>query len=137
MDRRFERVWKGMQEKKQGGVPFPEVIGRATNEELVAALAAGAREDPAGANALATELLNRLHRAPFLGAFIASLTTVVLIYGLDYVYTGTFLFLDNDARANILAAASILIALVSLLSYQLWRGKLRELRFRLRPRRIF
>lgn len=136
MDRRFERVWRRMEEEKRAGVPFPEVIGKARNEELVAALAAASPRDAVAANALATELLNRLHRGPFLGAFVVSLTTVLLVYALDYVYTGTFLFLDIGPRANLLTALTVGMAGVSLASYLMWRGRLRRLRFSLRPRRV-
>lgn len=140
MDRRFEAAWQKMADRRDRGERFDRVIDSAPDDQLVAALAAvGPDREPVAANAIGTALLNRLHRKPFLGAFVVSLTTFVLIYVLDYAYTGTFLLLDAGMRANLLAAFSFVTAIVSLASWQMWRGhgRLARLRHAFRPRREY
>lgn len=133
MDRRYEKAWRELNDRRSRGEPFDQVIQTASDRQLIASLAAtGPDREPVAANAIATELLNRLHRKPYLGAFVVSSTTFVLLYVLDYVYTGTFLLLDDGARANLLAAFSFLTALVSLATWQMWRGRLARLRLKLR-----
>lgn len=140
MDRRFERAWSHVAERRDRGERLDQIISGLSDEQLVAALATvGSNREPVAANAIATAMLNRLHRKPFLGAFVVSWTTLVLIYMLDFVYTGTFLLLDGGLRANLLAAFSFVTALVSFVSWQMWRGhgRLSHLRHAIRPRRDY
>ena len=140
MDRRFVRAWSQVAERRDRGERLDLIISDLSDEQLVAALATvGTDREPVAANAIATAMLNRLHRKPFLGAFVVSLTTFVLIYVLDFAYTGTFLLLDGGARAHLLAAFSFVTALVSFASWQMWRGSgvFAQLRHAIRPRRDY
>lgn len=131
MDRRFASVFDAIADERAKGKPFLEVLHASPNDELVAALAVAGGRDPVAANAIASELLNRLRRAPFLGAAVVSATTIVLVYGLDYAYTGSFLLLDAGPRASILVAATSFMLVVSLMLLLMWRGYFRGLRMRI------
>lgn len=131
MERRFSSVFDALAERVRGE-GFRAILRQSDNDELVAALAAAGATDPVAANAIATELLNRLRRAPFLGAFFVSFTTLIMIYALDYLYTGTFLLLDSGPRGYILAGVSVGIAGLSALFLLMWRGAFRGLRMALR-----
>lgn len=138
MDSRFKTVWDEFERRRDRGEPFDAILDRATVAELVAALAGAAKVDAVAANAIATALLNRERRAPFLGAFLVSFTTVVMIYVLDFAFTGTLLFLDSGLRAYLLVAFSGAVGLFSLCSWMLWRGRWGALRGRLsRHKRAF
>lgn len=134
MERRFLSVFDQLAHRQTRGEPWLSILRASPNDELVAALAVAGKEDPVAANAIATELLNRLRRAPFLGAAAVSLTTLVAIYLLDYIYTGTFLLLDTSPRANILAGISFVILLLSVILFLMWRGYFRSLRMLLLSR---
>lgn len=127
IDTRFRRAWRGIEEERRSGRPLPEVIARRDDKDLVAALAGAGKGSAVEANAIATELLNRLGRRPYLGAAIASATSFLLIHLLDFAYTGTPLVLDSGARANTLGIISFLSALAAILCGLLWRGRLRRL----------
>lgn len=118
-------------DESAGGRRLAEVLARSSNDELVGALASAGRRNSVMANAIATELLNRMRRAPFLGAFLVSLATLISIFGLDYAYTGTFLWLDVETgpRAAVLVGISLTLCLVSLFLMLAWRGRFRALRF--------
>lgn len=122
MEARFRRVWLDMAARRDGGEPFERVVRTAPTATLVAALAAASEEDALAANVIATEILNRTRRAPYLGAFLVSVTMLGAIFALDFIYTGTPLFLDSGARAYALVGLSTGIALVSVASWFLWRG---------------
>lgn len=134
MDTRFQTVFDALIDERAQRGNFRAALARSTDDELVGALAVAGTRDALLANAIATELLNRLRRAPFLGACLVSLSFLLSIYGLDYAYTGTFLWLDVDSgvRAAILAGISFALTIVSAFLFFAWRGSFRALSSRLR-----
>lgn len=119
------------------GERLPDILDGSSTRQLVAALAAAAAGDDVSANAIATEILNRERRAPYLGAFLVSSTTLVLIYVLDYIYTRTLLILDTSPRAVILALFTGAIAGASLVTFLMWRGRLSWLHYAIHRRRAY
>lgn len=128
MDKRFASALDRLLDHGERGPRFATALRRAATSELVAALATARLTDAVAANAIATELLNRVRRGPLLGAFYVSLTTVVAIYVLDYVFTGTFLLLEEGTRARILVGISLLIAAMSGSFLAIYRGLFPRLR---------
>ena len=127
MDRRFERVWEKLQARRHAGEPLPDILKHASSRELIAMLAAGASHDAVTANAIATELLNRQERAPFLGAFLVAVSITLATFVVDTLLTGTPLFTltASSTRGYVLAALTSGVAAFSLLMYLSWRGKAR------------
>lgn len=130
-------VWVEIETRIARGESPAAVLALSSTRSLVAALAASAFHDPVQANAIATEILNRERRAPWFGAFIASVTTLVLVYGLDFLYTGTLLVFDVGARARILTAVSALVWILAVASFLAWRGRGSRARGALRGRKAF
>lgn len=131
MDRRYAQAWEDIHARRRSGEPMSAILRHAPSKDLVAALAAVGKDDPVAANAIATELLNRQVRAPFLGAFLVSASLAIAVFVTDYVDTGTWVFLEGGTRATLLALVSVLTAVFSLLVYGLWRGSMPGLRMRL------
>ena len=127
MDRRFGEVWKEMDSRRRAGEPLPDVLRRAPTRDLIAALAAAGERDPVAANALATELLNRQARAPFLGAFLVCVGVVAATFVVDTVLTGDPLLVlaESSLRGYVMAALTSVLGLLSLLLYVSWRGRIR------------
>lgn len=131
MERRFVSIFDRLSERKTRGETFHGILKGSPNDELVAALAVAGKEDAVAANAIATELLNRLRRAPFLGAALVSLSIIVAIYILDFAYTGTFLLLDSNDHAPVLAALTAGLGVLTVLFLAMGLGAFRTLRMRL------
>lgn len=130
MDSRFRREWEGLIAGKADG----DSVTHVPSEHLIAGLAAATDQDPALANAVATELLNRIRRAPYLGAALVSATLALATLLLDYLYTGTFLVLEGNGLW-LIEVALVITASFSLMAYAMWRGALPRVRMALRSAR--
>lgn len=130
-DVRFEAAYREAEQAR--GRP-PKGLRALPRAELVAALAIAAAKDPAFANAIATELLNRLRRAPFLGASVACAIACVAIVMTNWVDAGTLLPLETGPRAGFLDALALFLGAAAFLAFIMYRGLLPNLQF-LRIRR--
>lgn len=113
MDARFKRVWNGFDRRRDAGETLPEILRKATAQELVAALASAPPPgDAVAANAIATELLNRLRVARILGfAFLLPVFAVAVILADAYI-TGAWGVLDSGAITIAVAASAVGIAAI-------------------------
>lgn len=125
VDRRFVKVWEDIGARRQAGEPLQDILKRCTTSDLVAALAGAGEEDPVAQNAMATEVLNRQARAPFLGAFLVSLSFFVGVFVFDVLFTEGPLLAEASLRAYALAAMAGVSAAVSGVMWFAWRGHFR------------
>jgi hypothetical protein len=118
VDSRFVRRWNALRKlKEEGEEPFDAVLARMPSADLVEALAGAACGDGALANAVATEVLNRVRRARFLGAGVAAVVIALAIFPVDAVLTGTWgTFGAGLALVSILALASSIAAVSFILA---------------------
>ncbi len=130
MDQRFTRAWDDLDRARTRVGSFSKAIKGAPSRDLIAALAGVGSQDSVAANVLATELLNRQARAPFLGAFLVSATVFAAIFILDLVYTGTALILESGERGYVLAALTATSAVSSLFLFLVWKGRIRPPRLK-------
>lgn len=124
VDRRFDAEWLAIE--RLDGAERVRAIRGAASSSLVAALSARA-ENSALRNAIATELLNRQGRAPFLGASIASVSFVIAMILLDWIDTRTLFVLEGGPHAYFMEVLMLAVAAFSLVAYLLWRGRFRNL----------
>jgi len=124
---RFEGSWDALA-RIPAGPGRAAALRHAPSRALIAALSAGAGRDPAFANAIATELLNRQQRAPFFGAFVASATFAVAIVVVDLLDTGTPFTLEGGPHEALMEVLTLAMAGLSLLAFFLWRGHLPRFR---------
>lgn len=127
MERRFDAVLDGMLARRAEGEPFDQLLHSMSDRDLVAALAAAGKREPMLANVLATELLNRIHRVPFLGAFYVSATLFAAIFVFDWILAGEPFVLTTGPHAVFLAILTAALAILSLMMLMLSRGRLKRL----------
>lgn len=124
MDSRFVAVWHEMRAKRNKE-PFDRTLAHAEPDTLVQALAGAGTEDPVAANAIATELLNRLRRARYFGAFLATAGIAIVLLVFDILVNGMFGLVEKDAVNVDLSLVALFIGLVALLALvaasRMWR----------------
>gem|GEM_PF-5912178 len=123
MDTRFVRTWRRADSRRRGGERFDRVLASMPSAHLVEALAGAGKEDPVAANAIATEILNRMRRARLFGAFLGvtlvTLACGLLLVGVDFAMTRTIGLLETSPLGLDVAAvgvASLVLALLSLVA---------------------
>lgn len=122
VEKRFERVWETIVQRRQAGEKLPAILEDCTTAELIAALASAGRDDEKAANVIATHLLNRQRRGPFLGASVVSFATLVAVYVSDFLLFGSPFQLAGGPISQMLAVFSLIVALFSLSTFAMWRG---------------
>ena len=127
MDSRFKHAWRDIDARRRAGEPLAVLLRKAPTRDVIAALAGAAADDPVAANAIATELLNRQARAPFLGVFLVCTGFTLATFVVDTILTGNPLLVlaESSARGYIMAGLSALVAAFALLMYVSWRGRVR------------
>jgi H+/Cl- antiporter ClcA len=120
MERRFTRAWHDLEERAENGGGLPRALSRTRTPDLVAALAGASKEDPVAANVIATELLNRTRRAPYMGACFVSVLVVFMTFIFELVYTGSFAFDEAHRRAWSIIILSATAAFFSFALYKRW-----------------
>ena len=113
MDSRFERVWHDMRDQGASEA-FDRTLGSSSPERLVQALAGAGPEDARAANAIATELLNRIWRARFVGAFVATGVVALALLLADVLLTGTFGVVERDPATVDLSFLALLVGVIAL-----------------------
>lgn len=132
-DARFTRQWDALNERARPPASLAAAIRHAPSRSLVAALAAV--DEPVAANVIATELLNRLERARFLGAAVASAAALATFAVTEWAVTGTLVLEEATTRGHVLVGFLASVTVASAFCYALWLGRMPRLRRVLRRRR--
>lgn len=130
-DSRFEAAYARVAAARRA----PRGLRKARRDDLVAALAVAGTRDPPFANALATELLNRMRRAPYLGAAISLAACFLALVITNWIDVGRPVFLETGPRAELLDGLALLLGVSAILALLVYRGHLAGLRARLTGQR--
>lgn len=125
MDIRFQHAWEELAARREAGERMPDLLLKARTRDLIGALAGSAAQDPVAANAIATELLNRQLRAPFLGAFLVGVGLIVATFVVDEILTDAPLFAlsESSTRGYVVTAIAAVVACFSLVMLLAWRRR--------------
>ncbi len=124
MDARFTRAYNTISERRDSGEPLVRILRSISTRQLIAALAgAPLGEDELLANVVATELLNRQRRAPFLVVFLVNISLLITTFIFDALLLDSSLLVLTTVETRVIAVASAVFAALSGIAFLLWRGK--------------